>query len=116
MKLIANSTVTIGDQTFKPGDILPAVDAAEAQQLLDVGYAVQAPAEQPEPGTIRGHLDAEQLSTMSFSELKQMAEDMEVDTAGLNSKAKLAAAIAAVEIVADADEKPEGGDEDGADV
>lgn len=115
MKLIANSTVTIGDQTFKPGEAIPTVDVKEAQQLLDVGFAVQAPSEQPEeqpePDTIRGHLNAEQLSTMSFAELKQMAEDMEVDTAGLNSKAKLMAAI-----VADANEKPEGGDEDGADV
>ena len=43
----------------------------------------------------QGHLDPEQLKTMTKAELEQMAEDMGLNTDGLKTKADLIAAIAA---------------------
>jgi len=45
-----------------------------------------------------GHLDAEQLQEMSFSDLKKLAEDMNIDTKGIRSKSAMIEAITAVEI------------------
>lgn len=56
-----------------------------------------------------GHLDAEQLETMTNAELIKLAEDMGVDLTGCKKKAEYIAAIVAAEVeVDDADE----GDDD----
>ena len=56
------------------------------------------------PGNGQGHLDAEQLTMMSFAELKKLAEDMQIDTKGIRSKSAMIEAITAVEIGFDAEE------------
>lgn len=68
--------------------------------------------EPAEAGLIPGHMDPEQLSTMALSDLKKMASDMGVNTAGLKTKAQFAEAIAAVEVyVPEQDDDSEGGSE-----
>lgn len=60
--------------------------------------------------TVKGHLDPEQLATMTIEQLKQLAEDMEVDVTACKKKADYVAAISAVEVEAggieDGDEPP----------
>ena len=78
------------------------VDTAEAavpesQQDEDQGEA------SPEPKTIRGHLDAADLETWDYNELKKLAADMGVKPEG-QKKADYIAAIVAVEVEADADD------------
>lgn len=53
------------------------------------------------------HLDPDQLSEMKFDELKQLAEDMGIDTKGMRSKASLIDAIVAVEVTVDEEDDGE---------
>ena len=52
-------------------------------------------------GQIAGHLDAEQLQEMTFTELKALAKDMGIETGKIKSKAGMIEAITAVEVYAD---------------
>jgi len=52
-------------------------------------------------GKIAGHLDAEQLQDMTFTELKALAKDMGIETGKIKSKAGMIEAITAVEVYAD---------------
>lgn len=96
-------------------------DDALAARLVRLGVAkyqtspagntgeAPAPAGQ-EPEKITGHLDADQLATMTNEQLKNLAGDLGVDVSGCKKKADLIAAIVAVEVEADAegdDELPE---------
>jgi len=60
----------------------------------------ETPAE-GDSGLIEGRLDYDQLMTLSFNQLKQLAADMAIDTNGLRSKAALASAIVAEPVYAD---------------
>lgn len=67
----------------------------------------QEPAEY-EPEKLTGHLDADQLATMTNDQLKNLAVDLGVDVSGCKKKADLIAAIVAVEVEAEnGDELPE---------
>lgn len=50
------------------------------------------------------NMDVEQLKTMKLDQLKQLAEDMGIDTSGLRTKDDYARAIAAVDIAIDGPE------------
>lgn len=81
-------------------------DKATADALLASGYfklisGPEAP-DFPPPGEVLGHLDLEQLDSMTIPELKKLAEDMGVDIKGLKAKADIIAAIVAVEVSAPA--------------
>ena len=52
-------------------------------------------------GQAAGHLDAEQLQEMTFTELKALAKDMGIETGKIKSKAGMIEAITAVEVYAD---------------
>lgn len=81
-------------------------DKATADALLASGYfklisGPEAP-DFPPPGEVLGHLDPEQLDSMTIPELKKLAEDTGVDIKGLKAKADIIAAIVAVEVSAPA--------------
>lgn len=76
----------------------------QAKRLVNLGVAEFVSDEK-----IVGHLDAEQLETMNFNDLKKLAKDMGVTPAG-KTKADYIAALVAVEVEpgeeVDGDEPP----------
>lgn len=80
-------------------------DEATANAAVASGYfklveEVETP--WPPPGEVLGHLDPEQLESMTVPDLKKLAADMGVDLKGITAKADIIAAIAAVEVSAPA--------------
>ena len=114
MTLIANSAVTVGGKSYRPGDIIDcSADNKEIQRLVHVGYAVQRfapgevpgvecltidPAEDNGDGTATGTFNRDDLESMNKAELQKLAADLSIDAAAELSKAKLIDAIAAVEV------------------
>lgn len=99
-------------------------DDAQASRLVSLGvakYIGEAPAAVPvaEPGTenqqdaatVTGHLDPDQLATMTIEQLKNLAGDCGIDVTGCKKKADYIDAIVAVEVeaggVEDSDELPD---------
>jgi len=93
-------------------------DKAAAEQAVATGFfefVGQATNTQPieeevkpeEPAMAKGHLAPEQLETMKFDELKELAVDMGIDVSKIRKKADLVAAITAEEV-----EYPENGDDE----
>lgn len=99
-------------------------DDAQASRLVSLGvakYVGEAPAATPEaePGTtneqdkttVTGHLDPDQLATMTNEQLKNLAGDLGIDVTGCKKKADYIDAIVAVEVEAgpaeDGDELPD---------
>ena len=99
-------------------------DDAQAARLVSLGVAeyaekapAAAPAAQPDAAnqqdkeTVTGHLDPEQLATMTNEQLKNLAGDLGVDVTGCKKKADYIDAIVAVEVEAggieDGDELPD---------
>ena len=76
-------------------------DAAVASGFFKLVGEVEAPSFPP-PGEVLGHLDPEQLETMTIPDLKKLAGEMGVDIKGLKDKAAIIAAIAAAEVSAPA--------------
>lgn len=81
-------------------------DKATADALLASGYfklisGPEAP-DFPPPGEVVGHLDPEQLESMTIPDLKKLAGEMGVDIKGLKDKAAIIKAICAVEVIAPA--------------
>lgn len=72
-----------------------------------------AQAQISEIGEEAAHLDPEQLKELTNAELKAMAEDMDIDTAKLKTKAQLIESITAVDVVPGPDEGSEGVEDDG---
>ena len=62
-------------------------------------------------GTIKGNLVKEDLEEMSFTQLKELAKDMGIETGKIKSKAAMIEAICSVEVTADADDVVETGEE-----
>ena len=95
------------------------VDDAQATYLVGQHVAKYVPEPQeavpvvpsgdPEPKT--GHLDPEQLETMTIEQLKNLAGDIGLDVTGCKEKADFVAAIAAVEVELGDEVDPD--DEDG---
>lgn len=103
------------------------VDPEEAARLVEAGVAEyvtdepakaakapEAPAEaakapeSPSEETVTGHLDGTDLESMTFAELKALAQDMGIETGKIKSKAAMIEAITAVEVEAPAeDDLPE---------
>lgn len=73
-------------------------DTAVASGFFTLVGEVDAP--WPPAGEVLGHLDPEQLESMTVPDLKKLAADMGVDLKGLTVKADIIAAIAAVEVSA----------------
>lgn len=74
-----------------PGIAMPA-------SALEGGEAGEAEGVEAPNGNGVGHLDEEQLKTMSLNDLKDLAKELGVKTTGLRSIAAYAKAIAAVEV------------------
>lgn len=75
-------------------------DAAVASGFFKLVGEVETPL--LPSGEVLGHLDPEQLESMTIPELKKLAEDMGVDIKGLKAKADIIAAIVAVDVSAPA--------------
>ena len=99
-------------------------DDAQTARLVSLGVAeyaekapAAAPAAQPDAANqqdeenVTGHLDPEQLATMTNEQLKNLAGDLGVDVTGCKKKADYIDAIVAVEVEAggieDGDELPD---------
>ena len=78
----------------------PADEEPEAPAEEPVAEELEAPAEE----TVTGHLDGTDLESMTFAELKALAQDMGIETGKIKSKAAMIEAITAVEVEAPADE------------
>lgn len=76
-------------------------DAAVASGFFSLVGEVDAPAFPP-AGEVLGHLDREQLESMTIPDLKKLAADMDVDIKGLKDKTAIVAAIAAAQVSAPA--------------
>lgn len=88
-------------------------------RLVGLGVAkyVSAPGNEPETDEFGGYLDPEQLGELTNAQLKELAEDMGIDTKKLTTKAKLIEAITAAKVTpgpaeGDADEGTEDDGED----
>lgn len=81
-------------------------DKAAADVALSSGYfklvGQQETPEFPPAGEVLGHLDREQLESMTVPDLKKLAGEMGVDIKGLKDKAAIIDAIVAVEVSAPA--------------
>lgn len=88
-------------------------DDAQADRLVRLGVAAyvtaKAPEAQQEPAKTTGHLDAAELESWEYNQLKKLAADMGVTPKG-KKKADLIAAITAVEVTPDNEVEPD--DED----
>lgn len=85
------------------------VDEPEKAEPVNEPAQVQS----PEIGEEAAHLDPDQLKELTNAELKAMAEDMDIDTAKLKTKAQLIEAITAVDVVPGPDEDSEDLEDDG---
>lgn len=109
-----------GPIDVEPEEAARLVEAGVAEYVTDepakAAKAPEAPAEEPaaeEPEapaeeTVTGHLDGTDLESMTFAELKALAQDMGIETGKIKSKAAMIEAITAVEVEAPAeDDLPE---------
>ncbi len=69
-------------------------------RLVGLGVAeyVSAPGNEPETDEFGGYLDPEQLGELTNAQLKELAEEMGIDTKKLTTKAKLIEAITAANV------------------
>ena len=65
---------------------------------LGVAEYVSAPGNEPETDEFGGYLDPEQLGELTNAQLKELAEEMGIDTKKLTTKAKLIEAITAANV------------------
>ena len=80
-------------------------EAAVASGYFELVESIPNPeAETPDEITVKGHLDFDQLMSMTKDELKDLAAKLGVDTTGFKVKEDYAKAISAVEVEAPADE------------
>lgn len=98
-----------------PEDGVFECEIEQAKRLVALGVAeFEADAKNTgkaqEGDKLAGHLDAEQLEAMNFNDLKKLAKDMGVTPAG-KTKADYIAALAAVEVEADAEDVVEDPDD-----
>lgn len=82
-------------------------DKAIADKALASGYFRLVEDDGRQTATVKGHLSKEQLEGMRVSDLKKLAEDMGIDTSGIEKKVELVEAIAAEEVEAPAEEENE---------
>lgn len=82
-------------------------DKAIADKAIASGYFQLVEEAEETQATIKGHLDKRQLEEMKVDELRQLAEDMGIDTSSLKKKAELVEAIAAEEVEAPAQDENE---------
>lgn len=92
----ARSYTGIVSATAKNPDVY-VDDKGVADAAIATGYFELIPSKGHAAPTT-GTLDAEQLSAMTTDNLRQLAADMGIDTAGLKRKADIIAAIIAVEV------------------
>ena len=100
LKLIKGLSYTgVVEATKKKPDVFTE-DKAIADRAVASGYFKLVGEETPEQSTPQtAHLDKGQLEEMKFDDLKKLAADMGIETAGLKKKADLVEAIAAVEVI-----------------
>lgn len=77
----------------------------QAKRLVDLGVAeyVGEPVQAPEKTGTTGHLDAADLETMGYNDLKKLAADMGVKPVGGTKRENYIAAIVAAEVEIDPD-------------
>lgn len=97
-----------GPIDVEPEEAARLVEAGVAEYVTDeLAKAAKAP-EAPAEETVTGHLDGTDLESMTFAELKALAQDMGIETGKIKSKAAMIEAITAVEVEAPAeDDLPE---------
>ena len=98
----SNASGTVKADRKKPDIFIE--DKATADAAVASGYftligEADAPTFPP-PGEVLGHLDPEQLETMTVPDLKKLAADIGADIKGLKDKAAIIEAICAVEVSA----------------
>lgn len=100
LKLIKGLSYTgVVEATKKKPDVFTE-DKAIADKAVASGYFKLVGEENPvQPTPQTAHLDKGQLEEMKFDDLKKLAADMGIDTAGLKKKADLVEAIAAEEVI-----------------
>ena len=69
--------------------------------------AVNAPEGPKNAKSVKGHLDGEDLESLSFAELKALAKDLGIEAGKIKSKTGMIEAITAVEVEAPDDDLPE---------
>lgn len=99
LKLIKGLSYTgVVEATKKKPDVFTE-DKAIADKAVASGYFKLVGEETPvQPTPQTAHLDKGQFEEMKFDDLKKLAADMGIDTAGLKKKADLVEAIAAEEV------------------
>lgn len=98
-----HGTVKPKTEQDEPFELLPEKEA----RLVGLGVAeyanTPAPENEPENGKEEagevGRLDPEQLEELTNAQLKEMAQEMGIDTKKLTTKAKLIEAITAVDVI-----------------
>lgn len=100
LKLIKGLSYTgVVEATKKKPDVFTE-DKAIADKAVASGYFKLVGEETPVQHTPQtAHLDKGQLEEMKYDDLKKLAADMGIDTAGLKKKADLVEAIAAEEVI-----------------
>lgn len=107
----AHGTVRHALKTPEDGPFMCEIE--QAKRLVNLGVAeyvadTKATEKAPEGDKQTGHLDAAQLESMGYNELKKLAKDMGVKPEG-NTKADYIAAIVAAEV--EIGDETEGDDE-----
>ena len=129
-KSVICDTSADGRSPLYPGDQFE-IDEKTGKVLVERGAAVEIPrpaaqAVNPQPqasvpgenpsgagnaqngpenaNTVKGHLDGDDLQSMSFADLKALAKAMGIETGKIKSKAGMIQAITAVEVEAPADD------------
>ena len=108
MRLVAKG-VAVTDEIR----IVPAPAAANLSENPPKDENAQNEPSTPEngEGAIKGNLVKEDLEEMSYTQLKELAKDMGIETGKIKSKEAMIEAICSVEVTADADDVVETGEE-----
>ena len=97
-----------GPIDVEPEEAARLVEAGVAEYVTDEPTKAAKAPETPAEETVTGRLDGTDLESMTFAELKALAQGMGIETGKIKSKAAMIEAITAVEVEAPAeDDLPE---------
>ena len=95
---------------IQPGNISAGKSASENPSQGENAQNEPSGAKNTE-GVIKGHLVKEDLEEMTYTQLKELAKDMGIETGKIKSKAAMIEAICSEEVYADADDVVKTGEE-----
>ena len=94
-------TITLNEYRHLVSAVATAIQAAPANTPDGNTSEGENGQNGPENGeTVKGHLDGSDLESMSFADLKSLAQDMGIETGKIRSKAAMIEAITSVEVEA----------------